>query len=658
MTALLFTGSCAIWLAGIIGLAIWSPIGKYPFVSMFCFVSGSAGMLAMVKTFPQKQSPLPSLCFVVALSLLARIVFLAYPVGNDVYRYVWEGAIQAYGFNPYVYSPDNPVLAHLAEDKLATIWTFINHKSLPAAYPPSAQLLFRGLAAIDPEPFLFKLTMAGFDMGICFVLALMLKHRQMPYSRLLLYAANPLVIVYATGEGHLDVVQAFFLILSLYLCDKGRFGIGFVALGIAVTTKYLAAMALPFLITAKNKHRVWWVLLPMLSFWPFIDAGSMLFFSLGQFGLGMHYNDSITVIVRYLFGDATISVTLVLLSVCFVWIFLFFHQRQYSVYLAIGCLLLFMPTLHPWYLILIVPFMVFYPSKAWLYLQAAMAFTFPVVGIETATGVFQELHWIKPLIYGPFYGLLLWGFLRGGRLFQTGGFPPARSISVVIPVLNEERWITQCLQSVMRQPHLKECIVVDGGSRDTTIAKAEAIGARIVNSAKGRGVQIEAGVKQCKGDVIMSLHADCTLQMGLFSRLLARINAMPYVVGGAVAMTFTQSSSFFSLISWLNNARTRLTGIAFGDQAQFFRTGILDKIGGYPPIMLMEDIELSLRLKEQGRLLFLNRGVTVSSRRWQKKQSFRKVGLVLRLFTAYLLERRFGIRDRQMAEYYRTYYGK
>ena len=209
----------------------------------------------------------------------------------------------------------------------------------------------------------------------------------------------------------------------------------------------------------------------------------------------------------------------------------------------------------------------------------------------------------------------------------------------------------------MNQPALKECIVVDGGSRDNTVAKAKAVGARILYSATGRGIQISSGVKQCRGDVIMILHADCTLQVGLLSKVLARINATPDAVGGAVSMVFAQSRPIFSLIAFLNNQRTRFTGIAFGDQAQFWRASVLNRIGGFPQIMLMEDIELSLRLKELGRLLFLNQGVTVSSRRWQKQQSLRKIWLVLRLFTTYLIERRIGIGDPQKAAYYQKYYG-
>jgi GT2 family glycosyltransferase len=99
-----------------------------------------------------------------------------------------------------------------------------------------------------------------------------------------------------------------------------------------------------------------------------------------------------------------------------------------------------------------------------------------------------------------------------------------------------------------------------------------------------------------------------------------------------------------------------LTGISFGDQAQFFRAEVLEQTGGFPAVMLMEDVEFSLRLKDAGRVLFLKNGILASGRRWQRAQFSRSILTVVYLFTRYLLERRLGKGDALNRNYYRDYY--
>ena len=111
-----------------------------------------------------------------------------------------------------------------------------------------------------------------------------------------------------------------------------------------------------------------------------------------------------------------------------------------------------------------------------------------------------------------------------------------------------------------------------------------------------------------------------------------------------------------ALISYLNNLKTFFTGIAFGDQGQFFRTEALESMGGFPAMMLMEDVELSLRLKETGRLIFLPAGIEVSGRRWRDKRLAANLLTVFYLFTRYLIQRRWGRLNQSMREYYEIYY--
>ena len=652
-----FIGLATIWLANMAWMVSIAPVGEHLVLFAVLFGCGHVLMLAMVRWFPRNIGPRQAFATIFIIGLLGRLVFLSFPVGNDIFRYVWEGYIQTQGFNPYSYAPSSPLLAEFAQGQLAPIWRQINHPELSAAYPPLSMLLFRTLAGMNPHPLLFKAAMISFDIGVMIIILLILNSRDVAPSRLLLYAANPLILLYIAGEGHLDVVQTFFLCLAVFLIICKKYDtMGFIMLGMAIVTKYFALVVFPFLINSENRLKSLAVLIPLVLYLPFAEAGTDIFQSLGIFSAHYSYNDSLTVLFRLLFGGIHLWITIILLCLCLVWIYMFVQDAMRSVYMAMGCLLLFLPTLHPWYLILLIPFLTLFPSRAWLYLLVAVLFTFPATAIEYQTGNFQEIHWLKLLEYLPFYGLLIWGIFRNGYVFKEELWERVAGISVIIPTLNEADLLGQCLQYLKNRTGLKEVIVADGGSTDATRDIARKNGAIVVECPRGRGVQIEKGIRRATADVIVILHADCEPLKGVFKRILQTLNKDCHTTGGAVGMQFRQQSLQMAIVAALNNLRARLTGVSFGDQAQFFRLQALDAIGGFPTLMLMEDVELSLRLKEVGRLVLLNDGITVSARSWQGRQFSYRLRTVFRLFPRYLIGRRFHRKDRIYRNYYDAYY--
>lgn len=247
------------------------------------------------------------------------------------------------------------------------------------------------------------------------------------------------------------------------------------------------------------------------------------------------------------------------------------------------------------------------------------------------------------------------------RKYRSPGtvpYQPVRRISAVIPALNEEDCIRECITSLLSQPEIIEIIVSDGGSTDDTCALSAAGGARVIQSRhRGRGFQLFDGIAHTSGDVILAVHADCRLLNGAAGRVLAALNTDPLLAGGAFGMAFTSRKYRLELIAFLNNLRARLTGINFGDQGQFFRREALERIGGFPRQMLMEDVELSLRFKAAGRTTLLPRGIMVSPRRWETRSFASRTVQVLHLFTRYLLARRKGCVQKTAEDYYRRYYG-
>ena len=225
-------------------------------------------------------------------------------------------------------------------------------------------------------------------------------------------------------------------------------------------------------------------------------------------------------------------------------------------------------------------------------------------------------------------------------------------------MLNERDCIRGCITSLLSQPEIIEIIVSDGGSTDDTCGLSAESGARVIQSRnRGRGFQLSEGIAHTTGEVILAVHADCRLREGAAGRALSALNRDPLMAGGAFCMAFTSRIHRLKLIAFLNNLRARLTGISFGDQGQFFRREALERIGGFPRQMLMEDVELSLRLKAVGRTTLLPRGILVSPRRWKTRSFASRTTQVLSLFSRYLLARRKDCIQKTTEDYYHQYYG-
>jgi rSAM/selenodomain-associated transferase 2 len=652
-----FIGFSAGWLLDMLILSQSGPAGRSPAVFAICYVLGFGLMALMVRTCPRDWSLRRVAFIVISLGVMGRIGFLWFPVSNDVYRYVWEGFIQNQGFNPYQVAPNDPLLAGLIRGEMATIWQQINHKDLSAAYPPLIMLLFRALSAISPSPILFKITMVGFDLVTIGALMLIVQWRKISPAYLFWYTANPLVLVYVAGEAHLDIVQAAFLVWALFFIGSHKPAAGFLALGMAAASKYFSLVALPFVMTRSNRHAWAAIFIAGIAFIPFIHDPEAVFRSLFHFGSRMHYNDGLAEILRFLFGTCALPVLCLILLSLLAGVYLFVHDTLRSVYLALGALLLCLPTLHPWYLLLMAPLMVVYPSRAWLYLMLASIAMLPVLVNEYHTGVFLENKWLKLIEYLPFYGLLIYDTVIRRPILPSRLFPSVEKVSVIMPVLNEADRVEGAIQSVHSEPEVAEIVVVDGGSGDATCERARQAGAVVISGPRGRGPQVRAGLDLATGDVILVLHADTILTAGGMKRMLQALADHPRIAGGAFEMRFTGDSLGLRAVACLNNWRARWCGISFGDQGQFIRRDALNMMGGFPDMMLMEDVELSLRLKQFGRPLFIGRGVHVSQRRWERRGFVKNLRKVLTLFIRYMVERRMNGAAGIRTDYYRKYYG-
>jgi rSAM/selenodomain-associated transferase 2 len=209
-------------------------------------------------------------------------------------------------------------------------------------------------------------------------------------------------------------------------------------------------------------------------------------------------------------------------------------------------------------------------------------------------------------------------------------------LSIIVPVLDEASSIEATLAAV--QPlRLRgiEVVVVDGGSRDATRALARPLADRVIDAPRGRASQMNAGARAAGGAVLLFLHADTVLPEGA-ADIGRRLDASGRE-WGRFDLAIARADPLLALVAQLMNARSRLTGIATGDQAMFVRRAAFEAVGGFPEIPLMEDVALSKKLKRRSAPLCLRERVLTSGRRWERHGTLRTILLMWGLRLAYAL---------------------
>jgi rSAM/selenodomain-associated transferase 2 len=191
-------------------------------------------------------------------------------------------------------------------------------------------------------------------------------------------------------------------------------------------------------------------------------------------------------------------------------------------------------------------------------------------------------------------------------------------LSVIIPALDEAARIEAAVARLAAEPGIDEIIVVDGGSSDDTAALAGRAGARVIAAPRGRARQQNAGARAASGDTLLFLHADAALPPGA-AAVVDRQLATPKVIAGAFR-TWHRAERWGrrrAALLHLADLRSRYSPRPYGDQAIHLRAATFERIGGFPEMALMEDLELSLRLRRLGRIAVAGERVEVSGRRFE-----------------------------------------
>jgi len=406
------------------------------YVSLFVFLS-ILYLVSVVLILKNKSTIGQSkglLCIILFFAVAFRLCLIPNdPVvlSKDMYRFIWDGRVQQNGTNPYRYAPADEALKTLRDEQ---IYPHVNRKAYPTLYPAGAQIFFRfSYALVGDSIYGFKAVMIFFDILTLLLLTALLRVCGFEANRLILYAWNPLVIFEIAYSGHLEGITVFLMVAALLLSalEKKMPAVFMLALSSAI--KLYPALLLAAILN--RGERVKGILLfgitIVLLYLPYMAAGNKMFGFLPvylknpyeSFNLGLKF-----LIMRLVPGlDYYLLSQLFLFALAAAGLIIFFKFKQndqfmWFAFLLTGLLMILMPaSLHPWYVILIIPFLAFYPSPAWLIFTCTVTLSY--LKYVSAQGIMPT--WVLLAEYLPLFALLAAGSIlkkatpRGESLRQA-----------------------------------------------------------------------------------------------------------------------------------------------------------------------------------------------------------------------------------------------
>ena len=453
--------------------------------------------------------PRAGLLIVLGFALAMRLLLVGEDpfLSTDVYRYVWDGRVQAAGINPYLYVPADPALAALRD---AAIYPHINRPDYAlTAYPPIAQMFFLLVTRIGETITVMRLAMVGCEIVIVAVLIDLLRRRARPATAVVAYAWHPLAIWEIANNGHVEALMVAVIMCGVWLLLRGNRVAGAAASALAILVKPYAMFVLP------PSWRRWNWRVPVavaaavtVCYLPYLSAGKSVFGFLtsgyiAEEGLTTGEGIWLVLLIQTLIGKipGLTAVYVLAAAAIMVWLGLRTSARSIAtpsetiadIILLFTTGLFLMSPNYAWYFLVLVALIPLGAgAPAWALTLGAFLLYRPIVL------PYNELFW-KTLATVPFLlTLVLVRRPQGAANVQARArdyldASAAARTSVVIPCLNEEDAIAGVVREVLAQG-IGEVIVVDNGSSDDTAARAREAGARVVSEPhRGYGRACAAG---------------------------------------------------------------------------------------------------------------------------------------------------------------------
>jgi alpha-1,6-mannosyltransferase len=335
----------------------FSNLGEPSFI-LWLAVAGIAYLLAMREFFSTPNFPRRVIVIGLILAGVWHLLFLLKPPGSDddIHRYLWDGRVQRLGYNPYILVPNEPALAALHTPETRTL----NHPDMPSPYPPAAQLFFRGVTAIRESVFALKVAFVLCDLAIVFVLLDVLRSSGQAMHWVLAYVWSPLLAIEVAGNGHVDIVGALLLLVSVAALWRKWRELAAVAFALAVAVKFLPIVLLPlYWRRLRVRDALLGVFVFGLLYSPFLERGRILTGSLETYVQSFRFNDpAFAVVERILPPQFAVALAVLAGVVIAMWLRMksaVWSSESFAWPMAAS--LLFAPVVYPWYLLWLLPFL-------------------------------------------------------------------------------------------------------------------------------------------------------------------------------------------------------------------------------------------------------------------------------------------------------------
>jgi rSAM/selenodomain-associated transferase 1 len=352
--------------------------------------------------------------FALALALAWRVALVASPplLSDDVYRYVWEGRIQAHGGNPYKWL-DRPAAERWAPLR-DEVWERVNHKDYTAIYPPVWQLVARVVMVARDSVSTMKAFLVGCEALMWLLLARVLAWRGLPRERLLLAAWSPLALVEIAGSGHNEPLGMALLVAAILALGAGRT----TASSFAATLGFLAKLvpgllALPWARRFRPRHAVWGAILVALTVLPYASARQGLLRSVLGYGKHWRFNESLFAALDAAMEPAAAAGAALLILVALgAWLASRNQDPAAASLVMASAWLLLMPSVLPWYALWLLPLLVLVDAPGPLAFTGSVSLAYLVYPGWIAGGEWQVAWPVRSLEYGVPLAVQAWALAR------------------------------------------------------------------------------------------------------------------------------------------------------------------------------------------------------------------------------------------------------
>jgi hypothetical protein len=386
-----------------------------------------------------------SLLWLIIVGFLFRIALIPSDpfLSDDIYRYLWDGKIFAAGINPYKYAP---VDIQLLEFRDQFVYPFVNFPEIATSYPPVSQFMFLVNHWLGGSILSWKIILLVVEFFLILVILRQAQHFKLNKYRLLIYFYNPLLIIETYSSGHMEIIGVLFFWVAVLLFYKRFDWQSIILFALSIMTKFIPLVSsIPFLHRKFFRKSSLLILICFLLLLPFMFSGIVplpgLFsyinrweFNNGFFQLMISLMNLLDVkeyqwmmvnfsghMESFYFSHAFYYKICVFIIFVVVFIDQIIKLRTTSRFRSINFIqrsfiltaifLLLTPTLHPWYLIWIIPFLVFIPNWSWLLFTLLIQASYFVLKDYALISEWRESIWILLIQYVPFYTLLLWEYL-------------------------------------------------------------------------------------------------------------------------------------------------------------------------------------------------------------------------------------------------------